>query len=145
MHVLPRHLVTAARLLVGLTFLVFGLNGFIHFMAPPQVPATAGMFLGALGAARYVFPLLCSVELLAGMLLLSNRFVPLALVLLAPLVVNIAAFHLVLAPVSAPGLLVLLGELYLAWEYRGSFACVFRARALPASLQGVQPPAALSS
>ena len=138
MHVLPRHLVTAARLLVGLTFLVFGLNGFIHFMAPPPVPATAGMFLGALGAARYVFPLLCGVELVAAVLLLSNRFVPLALVLLAPLVVNIAAFHLWLAPPSAPGFVVLLGELYLAWEYRAAFGCLFHARAQPASHGGAQ-------
>jgi putative oxidoreductase len=140
MLVLPRHLATAARLLVGLTFLLFGLNGFLQFMSPPAVPAQAGMFLVALGAARYVFPLLCAVEVTGGLLLVCNRFVPLALVLLAPLVVNIAAFHLVLAPPSVPGLAVLLGELYLAWEYRASFASLLTARARPASHAAAAQP-----
>jgi uncharacterized membrane protein YphA (DoxX/SURF4 family) len=129
-----RHLPTAARLLVGLAFVVFGLNYFLHFLpmsGPP--PSDRGMaFLGGLGASGYLFPLIKSIEIAAGALLLANLFVPLALTLLAPILVNIIAFHTLLAPPNPIVFALLAGELYLAWTYRAAFRPLLAARTLPA-------------
>jgi hypothetical protein len=129
---IARHLPTVARIVYGLLFFVFGLNGFLGFMPTPAVPENAGAFLGALAAAGYMFPLIKGVEVLGGALLLANRLVPLALVLLAPVVVNIVAFHVFLAPPNPLTLLVLAGELYLAWVYRAHFRALVAVRAAPA-------------
>jgi uncharacterized membrane protein YphA (DoxX/SURF4 family) len=128
---------TAARILLGLVFLVFGLNGFLQFLPQPPLPEPAGAFMGALAATGYMFPLIKGTEVVAGLMLLGGRFVPLALVLLAPVVVNIVAFHVVLAPANM-GLvaLVLALEIYLAWAYRGAFAGVLKAHAQPAVATG---------
>lgn len=129
---MTRHLPTVARVLLGLLFFVFGLNGFLNFMPTPPVPPSAGEFLGGLAATGYMFPLIKGTEVAAGALLLAGSFVPLALVLLAPVIVNIVLFHLVLAPGGYGMLAVILGlELFLAWSYRGSFAGVLRADAKP--------------
>ena len=129
MNTFRKHLPTAARLFQGLVFLVFGLNFFLHFLPMPPAPPRAAAFAGALFASGYLFPLLKITEVVAGLLLLSGRFVPLALTLLAPIVVNIVGFHLFLAPdgLAVPGV-VLLTELYLAWSYRAAFAPMLRAR-----------------
>jgi len=88
--------------------------------------------VSALFASGYFFPLLKGTEIVAGVLLLGNRFVPLALTLLAPVLVNIVAFHAFLAPVGLPIPIVLAaGELYLAWSYRDAFAPMLRARVEP--------------
>ncbi|WP_437682057.1 hypothetical protein [Sorangium sp. So ce131] len=115
---------TVARVLLGLMLFVFGLNGFLGFIPPPAVPERAAAFLEALTATGYMVPLIKGVEVAAGALLLANRFVPLALVLVAPNVVNIVLFHLVLAPGGATpfGAVVLGIELYLAWCERGAFS-----------------------
>ena len=123
----------ATRVLLGLVFFVFGLNGFLHFLPQPPMPAGAMPFLGGLAGAGYFFPLLKSIEVAAGVLLLSNRFVPLALTLLAPIVVNIAAFHIVLAPNPVMVVFLLAAEIYLAWSYRDAFRGVLAARARPAA------------
>jgi hypothetical protein len=87
-------------------------------------------FLGALAATGYMFPLLKGTEVAAGLLLLSGRFVPLALALLAPVIVNIVAFHAFLAPAGmALPILVLALEIYLAWTRRASFRPMLAARA----------------
>lgn len=117
-----------ARFLLGLAFAVFGANGFLHIIPLPPPPPAAGAFLGGLGASGYFFPLLSATELVAGLLLLSNRFVPLALLLLAPVVVNIMAYHIILAPPDVASVLVSLAQLYLAWTYRDSFRGVLSAR-----------------
>ncbi|MCA9716999.1 MAG: DoxX family protein [Myxococcales bacterium] len=123
-----------ARALLGLGFLVFGLNGFLNFMPTPDVPASAGAFLGALAATGYMFPVIKGVEVIVGALLLSNRFVPLALTLVAPIMVNIVLFHAVLAPAGLGMVLTLLAlQLYLAWSYRDSFRAVLTAHARPAA------------
>jgi uncharacterized membrane protein YphA (DoxX/SURF4 family) len=128
---LTRKLPTVVRVLFGLVFFVFGLNGFLQFLPQPPMPERAGQFVGALAAAGYLFPLLKLTEVVAGAFLLANRFVPLALALLAPIVVNIAAFHLVLAP-GLPMVIFLLGaELYLAWAYRDAFRPMLRAVVAP--------------
>jgi uncharacterized membrane protein YphA (DoxX/SURF4 family) len=132
MNTLLRKLPTAARLLLGLIFFVFGLNGFLQFLPQPPISGPPADFIGALLASGYLFPLLKLTEIGAGLLLLLGWFVPLALTVLAPVVVNILAFHLFLAPAGLPMALgVLAAELYLAWAYRDAFAGVLAARAEP--------------
>jgi len=92
----------ATRLLLGLIFFVFGLNGFFRFLPMPEMSAEAGNFMGALGATGYFFPFLKVCEVVAGALLLLGAFVPFALVLLAPISVNIFLFHAFLAPSGLP-------------------------------------------
>lgn len=120
-----------ARLLLGLTFIVCGLNGFLNFIPPPSdpVPAAAMSFAGALLQTGYMFPLIKGSELFAGALLLSNRFVALALVLLAPITINIFAFHLFLTP-GAVGLASILLALHLAmaWAHRAAYRALLKAR-----------------
>ena len=95
----------------------------------PPAPPRAGAFAGALFASGYLFPLLKATEVVAGLLLLGGLFVPLALAVLAPIVVNIVGFHLFLAPSGlALPLAVLAAELYLAWTYRAAFAPMLRVR-----------------
>jgi uncharacterized membrane protein YphA (DoxX/SURF4 family) len=116
-----RHLPTVARILMGLLFLVFGLNGFLHFIPQPKTPMPEGSmaFAGALMKTGYMFPMVMGTQVLVGVLLLLNRFVPLALALIAPVIVNIIAFHVFLAPSGiVPGAVALVLELYLAWAYR---------------------------
>jgi uncharacterized membrane protein YphA (DoxX/SURF4 family) len=123
-----------ARVFLGLVFTVFGLNFFLHFLPMPAAPPRAAAFAGALFASGYLFPLLKATEVTAGLLLLSNRFVPLALTLLAPVIVNILGFHLFLerGGFGIP-MALLVAEVYLAWRHRAAFAPMLRARApLPA-------------
>jgi uncharacterized membrane protein YphA (DoxX/SURF4 family) len=119
---------TIARVLLGLVFFVFGLNGFLHFLPQPPAPPRAMAFAGALAATGYFFPLLKAVEVTAGALLLVG-FVPIALTLLAPIIVNIVAFHAFLAPGNYAVVgLVLASELYLAFVHRAAFAPLFARR-----------------
>ena len=90
-----------ARILLGLLFLVFGLNGFLHFIPMPPPPGLAGQFMGALFISHYL-TFIFSVEAIGGALLLVNRFVPLALILLGPILVNILLFHSLMAPEGLP-------------------------------------------
>ena len=92
---------TIARYLAGLIFLVFGLNGFLHFIPFPPPSGVAGQFMGALFASHYV-TFIFALQILAAVLLLANRFVPLALAILAPVIVNILAFHALMAPAGLP-------------------------------------------
>jgi uncharacterized membrane protein YphA (DoxX/SURF4 family) len=121
-----RVVVIIARVLLGLVFFVFGLNGFLRFMPnPPPTPA-AGAFFGALFATHYMFFLIFGAQVLGGALLLIGVAVPFALVLLAPLVVNIVFFHIFLSPDLLPlALTVTAFEVFLAWYYRAAFAPLF--------------------
>ncbi len=132
MKTLTSKLPTVARFLLGGIFFIFGLNGFLHFAPVPPMPGPAGEFLGAMVGTGYLFSLVKGTEVVAGALLLSGRFVPLAVTLLAPVLVNIVAFHAALAPagIGVP-LLLLAAELYLAWSYREAFAPLLRARVTP--------------
>jgi hypothetical protein len=132
MNSISRFATPAARLLLGLVFFVFGLNGFLQFFPAPPAPERAMAFMGALASTGYMFPLIKSVEVIGGALLLSNRFVPLALAIVAPNVVNIVLFHAVLAPGGlAVALFVLALELFTAWSYRDAFAPLLRSRTAP--------------
>jgi uncharacterized membrane protein YphA (DoxX/SURF4 family) len=130
--------VIAARVLLGLSFFVFGLNGFLHFIPQPPMSGPPGEFIGAMIATGYLFPLLKGTEVVSGALLLSGRFVPLALTLLAPVLVNIIFFHAFLEPGMIGLPLVLLAlEIFLAWSYRAVFRPMLAARAAP---EGAEDP-----
>ncbi|HEY6725825.1 MAG TPA: DoxX family protein [Polyangiaceae bacterium] len=119
----------AARVTLGLVFFVFGLNYFLDFLPPPPTPPEQALaFLGGLMAGGYVLPLVKTIEVVAGAALLANRFVPLALTVLAPIVVNIAAYHFLLAPGYAMPIALILLQLYLAWTHRAAFLPMLRAR-----------------
>lgn len=129
------HLVTAARILLGLVFLGSGLAGLL--LAPPKLttpPTPEGVIALFEGMVRsgYLLKLLKLTETAVGILLLANRFVPLALAILGPVVLNIVAFHVFLMPSGLPvALAVLALELYLAWSYRERFLPMLAARATP--------------
>lgn len=126
---LARFAPTASRLLLGLVFTVFGLNAFFQFIPPPPrgIPAPAMAFFGALAQTGYMIPLIAGTQILAGVLLLAGVAVPLALVILAPVLVNIIAYHVFLDPQSLPIPLVVVAlELHLAWRYRAAFRPLFR-------------------
>ncbi|MBT9332793.1 DoxX family membrane protein [Paracidobacterium acidisoli] len=115
-----------ARILVGLIFLIFGLNGFLNFIPSPPMPG--GMvsdFLHAFMQSHYAM-VVSAFQIAGGALLLVNRYVPLGIALLAPIVVNILSFHLLL---YRPGISVALVTsalwLILAIHYRQYFACLF--------------------
>lgn len=120
------------RILLGLMFLVFGLNGFLNFMpAPKDMPADIMAVVGGLMKGGYL-NVVSGAEVLTAVMLLTNRFVPLALAMLAPIVVGIITFHIALQPATiAPGIVVLVMELYLAWVYRGAFCPMLRAKTTP--------------
>ncbi len=126
--------IAIVRVLLALFFLVFGLNGFLNFMPMPKdlppdvITVTTGLMKGGYMAV------VSATEIIAAVLLLTNRFVPLALALLAPVVAGIITFHVAIAPGTiVPGIVVLLMELYLAWAYRGAFRPMLRARVSPGS------------
>src|SRR5688572_12079452 len=90
---------TIARYLLGTIFFVFGLNGFLHFIpAPPPEPGAASTFLGGLFSAPYMLYLVKGIEVAGSLSLLTNRYAPLSLAVLAPITVNIVLFHAFLAP-----------------------------------------------
>ena len=130
-----RHLPAVARTGLGLVFFVFGLDGFLHFIPPPDpatIPPGALAFGKAMAETGYLFQLVKGTEVFAGALLLGNRFVPLALVVLAPVIVNIVLLHALLAPSGITvALVVLCLELYLAWSYRSHFRSLLAVDAKP--------------
>jgi uncharacterized membrane protein YphA (DoxX/SURF4 family) len=134
---LSSKLPTVARVVLGLIFVVFGLNGFLHFLPQPPPPPRALAFFGGLASTGYFFPLLKATEVVGGLLLLA-RFVPIGLTLLAPIIVNIVAFHTFLSPGNWPVVgLVLASEIYLAVVHRASFAPLFQRSRRPAAAAAV--------
>ena len=127
-----RFLPHIARVLLGLLFLIFGLNGFLNFIPAPKDLAqdviTVSMALMKGGYLNVV----SADEILVAILLLTNRFVPLALALLAPIIVGILTFHIAIQPSTiGPGIVVTLLELYLAWSYRKAFCPMLAAKVTP--------------
>jgi putative oxidoreductase len=125
---------TIARYLLGLMFTVFGLNGFLNFLhQPPPANPLALQFFVAITSSHFA-AFFFAVQLLAGLLLLSGYFVPLALTFLAAELYNILAFHLTFAPRSiAPALVACVLWVLVFLKYRESFRAVLRPRgaALP--------------
>src|ERR1700704_1211144 len=118
-----------ARLLLGLIFLIFGLNGFLNFIHMPPPTGVAAQFFGAIFASHY-YIVIFAVQVLGGLLLLVNRFVPLALVILGPVIVNIFFFHTLMAPAGIPlAILVVILWSILAVRNKQHFAGIFVQRA----------------
>jgi len=118
---------TICRLLLGLIFVLFGINYWMPFIPIPEHPPAAHDYLAALAATGFFYPVLKGTEVLSGALLLAGAHVPLALVLLAPIVVQIVLFHVFLAP-GGLGFIALIAalELAVAWGYRDAFAGMLR-------------------
>ena len=114
------------RYLLGLIFLVFGANGFLHFIPMPLPPGVAGQFMGALFVS-HVLVVVFLLELIPAILLLVGRYVPLALVLLGPVIVNIVLFHAFMAPSGLPlATVVVILWLLTAWSVRPAFEGIFK-------------------
>ena len=116
-----------ARVLLGLIFVVFGSNIFLHFIPMPPLPATlAGDFSKALMQSHYMY-VVGLLQVSGGLLLLIGRYVPLGLTLLGPVIVNILLFHLFLEPTGLPmAILVAVLALFLLWRHRTNFAGLVR-------------------
>jgi putative oxidoreductase len=93
--------VLIARILLGLLFLVFGLNGFLNFIHGPMPTGLAGQYLAVMGGTLYIH-FVFVVQIVGGLLLLSGQFIPLALVLLGPIIINILLFHVSMQPSGLP-------------------------------------------
>ena len=120
-----------ARYLAGMTFLVMGLNGFLNFIPLPPPGGVAGQFMGALYVSHYVWVIFVF-QVIGGLLLLVNRYVPLALAILAPVIVNILTFHVLMAPSGLP-VVLLVAILWTAIfiEVRPAFSGLLQSRWQP--------------
>ncbi len=119
-----------ARILLGLMFFVAGLNGFLNFLHGQMPAGVAGTFATALLVSHFIY-FVAAVQLIAGALLLINRYVPLALALLAAVLYNILAFHISMQPSGLPpGIVACLLWLFLAWRLRDYFAPLFAQKAV---------------
>jgi hypothetical protein len=113
--------------LLGLVFLVFGLNGFLHFIPQGPIPAgPASQFLGTLSATNYMVPVF-AIEIISAVLFLAGRYVPLALTLIAPVIVNILLFHALMMPSTVPpAILVTVLWLLVFVSVRSAFAGILQ-------------------
>src|SRR4029077_15962643 len=116
-----------ARVLLGLGFVVFGSNAFLHFIPMPPIPQTlAGDFTRVFISSGWA-SVIGALQLIGGLLLLIGRFVPLALTILAAIIFNILVFHALMAPEGfPPAIVVTILELFLLWQYRSSFAGILQ-------------------
>src|SRR5471030_1279205 len=125
---LMRAISAIARYLAGVVFLVFGLNGFLNFIPMPPPAGIAGQFMGALYASHYLW-VIFAFQLVAAVLLLVNRYVPLAVAVLAPVIVNILTFHALMAPSGLP-MALFVAALWAAIfiDVRPAFSGLFQSR-----------------
>lgn len=116
------------RILLGLMLVVFGLNKFLNFMPMPPMPDAAGEFMGALAKSGYIMPIVAIVEILAGIALFANKFVPLALVILFPVLLNAFLFHLFLDVAGIGGALFAIGmNIFLFFTHKDSYKEILKA------------------
>jgi len=128
--------VLIARILLGVIFVVFGLNGFLHFLPQPEMPPAAVAFFGGLAASGFMLPTLFATQVVGGALLLLGM-VPLALVFLAPVIVHIVEFHVFLAPGGLPLAVVVAAlALFLAWTHRWAYRPLFAVSMAPSASIG---------
>ena len=120
-----KNVVLIARILLGVIFVAFGLNAFLHFLPKPMPPGIAGQFVGAMFQSHFIL-FVSTLEIISGALLLVNFYVPLALAILAPIIVNIILFLILLPPVGwQPGVLAAILWVFLFIHYRKYFSCIF--------------------
>jgi len=121
-----KYVIIIARVLLGLVFVVFGSNAFLHFIPMPAMQGDAGAFIGALVRSGYIYPI-AMLEVAGGLCLLIGRFIPLGLTMLGPIVVNIVLYHLFLDRTGLPmaGIISVLA-LFLLWIYRSRFPAIFQ-------------------
>ena len=127
-HIGMKILTNVSRFLLGFIFLVFGLNGFLHFIPMPPPSGVAGQFLGSMFVTKYLL-FVFAIQLIGGVLLLINRYVPIALTILGPIIVNILLFHSLM---NRDGLVLAL-VVTILWavvfaSVRSAFAGIFQAR-----------------
>jgi len=127
-HIGMKILTNVSRFLLGLIFLVFGLNGFLHFIPMPPPSGVAGQFLGAMFVTKYLL-FVFAIQLIGGVLLLVNRYVPLALTILGLVIVNILFFHTLMQP-SGLGLALFVAILWgvMFASVRSAFVGIFQAQ-----------------
>lgn len=124
--------VVIARILLGLIFLVFGLNNFFHFL-PAQMPPGDGAVMAGIMFKHGWVTFHGVLYVIAAVLLLIGRYVPVGLTILGPFLVNILLFHLTLMPGIGPGLFATVLELFLIWAYWPAFRGIFTAKMEPFS------------
>jgi putative oxidoreductase len=125
-----------ARTLLGLIFVVFGLNGFLNFLSMGPMPTgLAGQFMGALFLSHYYW-VVAALQIIGGARLFVSRFVPLALVLLGPVIVNIICYHVFLNPSGAvPAAVVTALWLIVFYGHRQHFSRIFVQQTLNPGIQ----------
>src|ERR1700756_1711820 len=117
---------TIARYLLGLVFLPFGLNGFLHFIPMPPPTGVAAQFFGALFVSRF-YVVIFLLQIVPAILLLANRYVPLALTILGAGIVNIVCFHIFMARAGLPRSVVVAVLWFLTtWSVRSAFAGILQ-------------------
>ena len=117
---------TISRYSLGLIFLTFGLNGFLHFIPMPPPTGVAAQFFGALFVSRF-YVVIFLLQIVPAVFLLANRYVPLALTILGPVIVNILCFHFLMAPAGLPlAVVVTVLWLLVASNFRSAFSGIFQ-------------------
>ena len=112
---------------LGLIYFIFGANGFVHLVPIPPLPDPASDLMHAFFESGYLFTLIKVTEVIFGFLLIIRKFVPLALVVLAPVTLNILLFHLILAPDGSPFAISITAlHLFLGYSYRSAFRPMFQ-------------------
>ena len=117
---------TISRYLLGLMFTVFGLNGFLMFLPVPPMTGLPAQFFTVMTASHYMVPVFF-IQILCGVLFLSGRYIPLALTLIAPVIVNILIYHVTMNPAGiVPGLVTALCWALVFASVRSAFAGIFQ-------------------
>jgi len=117
--------IIGARVILGLIFVVFGVNGFVAFLPVPEMNEQAGQFIGIMHGSGWLY-FVKILEIAGGLMLLAGRLVPLGLVLLGPIIVNILLFHVFLDMQGlVMGLVLTALEAFLIWAHRKNFAGIF--------------------
>jgi uncharacterized membrane protein len=132
-----KHIFNISRILLGLIFVIFGLNGFMHFIPTTQFPGIAGQFLGAIFSSHF-YVVVFLTQIVGGLLMLANRYVAFGLLLLGPVLVNILSFHIFMAPTKIPLALVATALWFVVWfRVRDAFSGVFVQRFPEEELSGL--------
>ncbi|HEX4321772.1 MAG TPA: hypothetical protein VHZ52_12750 [Acidobacteriaceae bacterium] len=119
-----------ARVLLGLAFLIFGLNGFLNFIpAPPMPDSPMKQFVDVFASSHWQ-QVISAIQVISAVLFLVGRYIPLALVFIGPVIFNILVFHILFAPSSiGPGVFVTICWFVVFFRHRAAFAPLFQARA----------------